>query len=76
MRRGSRNGAPRRCKVLSADLPRNRAEFECPDGHRFKATLFRKDPLGQLPGETIRAKLLLIWRNNGVTLPCPKCRRG
>jgi hypothetical protein len=67
-------GDYRRAKLLEYH-GENRASFECPDGHRFQASVMPKSPLGKLPSEDVCAFMARRWQAGGVRIDCPKCKR-
>jgi hypothetical protein len=58
----------------------NKAEWECPKGHHFKAKLIRKKRGIPLPGATAQQMFASWWsrERGGVnsTCFCPTCKRA
>ena len=66
----------RRAKVI-AYCGKNRALFECPDGHLFKALVVPKAPNGNVPSDDVCRFMATRWMRTGVTIKpdeCPACR--
>jgi len=65
----------RRCFVIEYH-GENKATFECPHGHIFKAKLFPKDPRGKYPAEALLVKFARYWSkgHSGVIMDCPRCK--
>lgn len=64
-----------RAKVLQY-LGSNRAVFECPDGHQFRAKVVPDAPGGRKASETMAKFMAERWMRSGVKMPCPICARS
>jgi hypothetical protein len=63
-----------RAKVLEY-LGSNRATFECPDGHRFRAKVIPDAPGGRKASEQMAKFMAERWMRMGVRTSCPKCAK-